>query len=358
MKTFVSTCFAAALVLLSSTSFATVWRVNNQTVPPLSANFTNINTAIGSALVQPGDTLYIEASANSYGGFNLTKRLTIIGTGYFLTENDTTQANPNRSLIGNVTFSNGSQGSVITGMQIDGCGGAVTFNTNDITVDRCYINHNPCNSGTVMNIASNLSGITVRRSFLYSSSTTTGTSRLVVNIGAGAFDILFENNIIKRGTKTGGVGRTAITMTETSFATFRNNVVMGDVVVFNSTYTNNIHISGNFVPNAFMVAVSNNLGNLTQYGTANGNQQNVNMTNVFTNGPSNENVDNHYRLAVGSPAIEAGISGVDCGAYGGTRPYVLSGMPAIPAIFDISYTNVVISTESGLEFNVKSKAHD
>lgn len=356
MKTIITISFAAALVLLTSTAFATVWRVNSQTVPPLSADFTGLQTAINSSLVLAGDTIYVEAAASSYGGISLSKQLTIIGTGYFLADNDTTQANPNRSLISNVTFNNGSQGSVITGMAIENCGTAVSFNTDDVTIDRCLL-INFC-SGSVVSISSNRSGTTVRRSFLYNTSTSTSTGTMVVNIGAGAFDILFENNIIKRGSKNSGDGRLAITMTETSFAAFRNNVINGRVVVFNSTYTNNIHISGQFEPNAFMVAVTNNIGNTTQYGTANGNQENVNMSSVFTYGPGNENVDNHYMLAVGSPAFEAGISGIDCGAFGGTRPYVLSGMPAIPAIFDISYTNVVVSTGSGLEFNVKSKAHD
>jgi len=92
---------------------ATVWRVNNN--PGVDADFNNLQTAINDAAVQPFDTLYVEGSNTSYGDIDIDKPLVLIGTGYFLNENDTTQANKNPSKISTVDFNSGSAGSVLKG---------------------------------------------------------------------------------------------------------------------------------------------------------------------------------------------------------------------------------------------------
>ena len=45
------------------------------------------------AAASAGDTIYIESSPVPYGPLDMYKRLVVIGTGYFLSENDSTQAN-------------------------------------------------------------------------------------------------------------------------------------------------------------------------------------------------------------------------------------------------------------------------
>ena len=69
---------------------ATKWRVNNSGIP---ADFTTASQMMNSASVLNGDTVYFEGSMNAYGSLTITKRLVIIGPGYFLGENDSTQAN-------------------------------------------------------------------------------------------------------------------------------------------------------------------------------------------------------------------------------------------------------------------------
>lgn len=44
--------------------------------------------------------------------------------------------------------------------------------------------------------------------------------------------------------------------------------------------------------------------------------------------------DRDFQLREGSPAIGAGTAGIDQGAFGGDRPYVLSGLPPVPAVID------------------------
>ena len=84
MKTKISSLLLATL-LISSISFAKVWRVNNN--PGASANFTTANDAMLSSSVLDGDTIYFEASNIDYStfqGVGIYKQLTLIGTGYFL----------------------------------------------------------------------------------------------------------------------------------------------------------------------------------------------------------------------------------------------------------------------------------
>jgi hypothetical protein len=92
--------------------------------------------------------------------------------------------------------------------------------------------------------------------------------------------------------------------------------------------------------------ISNNIGNSTQFGNANGNKQNVTMTSVFEGTGSS---DGAFRLKSGSPAIGAGYGStsanpVDCGIFGGNTPYKLSGLPAIPSIY--FYTNQPVGSNS------------
>ena len=54
------------------------------------------------------------------------------------------------------------------------------------------------------------------------------------------------------------------------------------------------------------------------------------MSTVFVGTGS---TDGQWKLIAGSTAIGAGVNGEDCGMFGGSNSYVLSGLPAIPAIY-------------------------
>jgi len=59
------------------------------------------------------------------------------------------------------------------------------------------------------------------------------------------------------------------------------------------------------------------------------------MTTVFV-GSTGQSTDGQWQLKEGSPAIGAGLSGEDCGMFGGNTPYHLSGLPNIPSIYKLS----------------------
>ena len=105
-------------------------RVNND--PAADGDYLTLQEANDNAAA--GDTIYVEGSINNYAdGAIIDKRLTIIGPGYFLSENDSTQANALYAKFdGGINFSTGSAGSVIAGIDCN-----ITISVDNITVKRC-----------------------------------------------------------------------------------------------------------------------------------------------------------------------------------------------------------------------------
>jgi hypothetical protein len=350
MKAITLTSVFLAFTLAAS---ATVWRVNNR--DDASAAFTTLQLAHNHASVLNGDTLYLEGSPTSYGNLTLTKRLHIIGAGFFLSENDSTRAYKENSLVGNVTFNNGSQNSVIEGVYFNATG--VTINVSDITIRRNRFNYN---TGGVyqafrfINIGAG-QNILIEGNYMYNfSSHVSSVHGCIYSAAANLTNLVIMNNYLYTATSAGS---NTIFLQGTVFADnviVKHNVIQGNVWVKEIQYYNNIQISGNFVSNSSYF--SNNIGSSTQYGTNNGNQQNVSMANVFVN--HTNNLDNGLILKVGSPALGAGLFSEDCGMFGGDNPYKMSGIPAIPAIWEVNITNSYGNDNSPINVTIKAKSNN
>ncbi len=78
------------------------------------------------------------------------------------------------------------------------------------------------------------------------------------------------------------------------------------------------------------------------------------MTTVFITGGS---TDGKYQLKEGSPAKGGGLNGVDCGVFGGSTPYVLSGIPPGPSIYEAS-APASAPKGAGLSVTLKIKSHN
>ncbi len=283
-------------------------------------------------------------SAASYGTVTFTKKFYIFGPGYFLSENPNTQANAASAFTdGVVTFNTGSAGSVVTGM---------TF-TNYMYI---YVNN-----------------IVLRRNAFVGPATTffidvnTGVTNLIfvgnyINyqqssatykalwIEASNSNCVIANNFIT----TTGATSYAIYVDPLSTVQISNNVINGKVEMTGGNFDNNILVNGTFTGTG--LTWFNNLGNSTQFGTANGNQQTVNMAAgaCFV---SSGTTDGKWQLAPASPAKAAGLAGIDCGMFGGTSPYVLSGIPSIPTIYYFS-SPVSGSSSQGLPVTIKAKSRN
>lgn len=316
--------------------FAAVYTVSNS--PNTDPDFSSLSAAHTAA--QPGDTLYVCASPTSYGDINITKKLTLIGPGYFLQENPQTQVGSLHAMINQITFGSGANESLVTGLQIN----KISVNSSDITIARNYIKCTEGSSYHIINIGWYYSNIVIMQNYFYYNYEYNNNEGLIKS-GAYNNGLLISNNILL------SYEGANLTIDSRSSATIENNVILGGTSTLNnSIFQNNIVISGAFV-NGSGNQIRHNLANLEQFGSENGNQSNIDMNTVFTYTGS---TDGKYSLLPTSPAVGAGLNGVDCGAYGGASPYVLSGMPAnIPSIYEVQAP----STGFVLPLGFKAAAH-
>lgn len=285
-----------------------------------------------------GDIIYVEPSTVDYGTLDCRKRLTIIGNGYYLSQNANNSFDTRISKTGNIVFNNGSANSVLTG--IDSSPQAVNINDVNVTITRCRT------GGTAFGVSSNLVGGlnsrgnngTITKCLLIGSvsgnnSTSVasqyGYNTLVSNciLGGGSVNTLtnsvISNNIYYRGNGSSFSSLVGCSVT--------NNILDARGYTTIQEFVNGV-ISGTSVGNT----ISNNIC-LGQAATPSGNG-NVNfgdetLTFLVANPwPTISAEDAKFQLAAGSPAIGIGTGGTNAGAFGGSNTYVLSGMPAYPII--------------------------
>lgn len=326
-------------ILVSSN--ATVWRVNN--TPGVNASFSTFSAAHNAAYVYSGDTIYLEPGAGTYGDVTITKKLIIIGNGYFCSENIETQSNISTSRFDKITLNNGSQGTIIEGCQFE----EMSINTSNIVIQRNFMS----NSGGGLYFNTNdIANIIIRDNYLFTGGTTSYSSYYSIKSTViGVNNVVISNNFIK--VLATGSDDYSLYLNSGFSGVIENNVIIGNTYVNNSSCRNNIQVSGTFTQTN--CTYTNNLGSSTQFGTSNGNQQNVIMANVFLGAGS---TDGQWQLKPGSPAIGAGVGGVDCGMFGGDFPYVLSGIPAIPAIYQLDLN--VDNVNQQIEVEMSTKSHN
>jgi len=343
MKT--HTTIITIIILLCATiaNSQTRWRVNN--TPGVSADFTSVQAAVDSA--NAGDIIYIENSGIPYdNSIIINKQLTLLGPGYFLASNDSTQANKSNTMLPNVTFDPESAGSVMMGIWI----------TNQLTVNasNVVISRNRVNNYLTLARTNEAGNIIVSQNYLntidngYNSNTNY------------YFTAVIMNNII--------VGR--VGLNEYGSIEFRNNLVHHDynhsgyptISIFNSTIKNNIIFRYPEIYSNYAISCDGSLNNTIEHNLCNqdsvltypNNIWEANIEDVIVNvgGPETK-----YYLKEGSPAIGYGEFGVNCGAFGGDAPYILSGLPPLPHIFQ---TTIPISgtSNNGLPVNVKIKSQN
>ena len=320
----------STMLVLSFTANATKWRVNNNS--GVDADFTTAQEAVDGA--EAGDTLYFEGSSSHYGNLTTTKKLTIIGPGYFLSDSENTICKDNilPAELGKVEFSvetssnlqgvevisKSSAGSVMKGMTTDyittfAASGIILVgnNANNINFVSKVINHNNSSSGRNV----------VKRNLVKGSvSFRNGTNQII------------QNNIIGGLVQGFSKGSAIIT----------NNVVNGSngIRVYNSIIENNICV-GVIKMNTGIVK-NNNLESL------------ANFSAVYVNTGTD---DAKYQLSDSSPAKGAGVYGKDLGAFGGVDPYVLSGMQTVPYLYNANIATQG-SQATGLKVELTFKGHE
>lgn len=349
----------AIMALATLTAGAKVWTVNKYHG---AADFTTLQAAINGA--SAGDTIYLEASATHYGAGTLAKKLVIMGTGYWLTENDTTQANKNVSRVTQLTFNAGSEGSVVSGLYIyfGDFGNTqhwklIAINTDSITISRNFIKGYSFSSSSYAGYAIHINGnrqeISIQQNWIEAIGHSNTVSCLYYS--GVPTNCVVQNNFI-RSYKSGSGNYFIINLVNNNplnDVRILNNVIWGSVTTYYTELTNNIMVSGSY-NNGLGDGAYHNICNSTQFPAGNGNQQNVVMDSVFVD--FDLYIDKGYFLKPNSPARNAGVNVGDCGVFSndiGTS-YLLSGIPPIPAIFEVNTQNY---GEETIPVNIKAKSN-
>jgi hypothetical protein len=342
-----SLCAFVTLCLCASVNAQTIRRVNN--TPGLNDPNVYATAQAAHDAAAPNDIISLEPSACSsytcYGALTVTKRINIVGPGYYRDKNPNNFFDLRYISLSNITFGNGSANSTMMGIQSDG---GLAINDANITITRCitgYIAFGKSgnfvggvesigNNATITNnIISSINGVSY-------SGTCSGNP---CTLYAGT-NCVIANNIITNQ------------ISYLSAAIINYNTMSGNFnTVIGSTVTNNIFearaqsISYQILPasNSGTTASNNICLGVNGLPTGGGNVNGANPNIVFT-GTSNPfstystNGDKDFQLAVGSPALTASAGGTQAGAFGnGANAYRLSGVPNTPIVTSF------ISTGSG-----------
>ena len=323
-----SLLFVLLTLAIQLASAQTIRRVNNTglTGPNIYADLTAAQTAASN-----GDIIQVDPSSAIYPAFNCTKQLTIVGPGYFLSENapPALQATSTAATISTITFSNGSSGTTVSGISSNT---TWYISTNNITVQRCYVQgYIYVGYGLVT------TGAVIRQNYLLGvQESSVSTNTLITN------NILFGQTSISSAGATGEFSNNSVISGGSAYLnafTVRNNY-------FSSTFSPTVNTSWNY--NFFASAT------LPTLGTQSNNTANVAAASIFLLAPGGQ-FDGWFKLkAAPNPALGGGQGGVDIGATGSATGYGyhFGGLPAIPAIYQLNQAvtgntlNVTVGTRS------------
>lgn len=293
----------------------------SQSVKRITADM-NLQTEITNA--SPGTTFLVEPG--SYGALSINKRVALIGSGYFQSSGGITGCT-------SITFMPGSDNSLVSGFSI---ASSIGIGSNGVIIQRNRIG-GIVYVGYAINSSYNVGGTIIKQNFIEQSIYLwRGSNNLATNT-------LIKNNIIlsfiryDSDANSGESINNTILSLNGCYQEYSSNWAMAfsnNIISSNCNYT---HINGRWLTNS---TFTNNLINTTEFNTNDASNVKINnFNNVFIGYPNNTagaTLDGRYQLLAGSPAKGIGIGAVDAGAFGGTEPYVLQGIPIGPNIIKVT----------------------
>lgn len=325
------------VVLLQFDGDAAVRRVGYWGPPVSGVDYATF--ALAQTASANGDTIYM--FRGNYGSITIAKQLTVIGTGYLLDSLLTGNAKGNSfqqtfktTSNSTVVFDAGSSNSKVYGMEGNiQIGVNASSNLSNIEIHRCYITSSIFLNGTTLNtkvyncffgISAAISNngtasstnlhiyncISLSVSDILSWSGNNLTGELVnstcggLNVNNASAMVVYNNIFINLNTTSGNSAN--------QNCIFNNNLIRG----LSSSYPSLVGSNNVFIPAATFDVTGN----------------------VMVGYPSQltYSADARFQLSASSLAIGIGLGGVNAGAFGGTLPYKLSGIPTIPTIYKIS----------------------
>ncbi|MDE5690201.1 hypothetical protein [Duncaniella sp.] len=286
-------------VMLSGPAFAATLRVNNAVGS--GAKYATVDAALTDA--QDGDVIIVDGSTDSYGDIEISKKITLQGPGYFLSENGISTEDVSTAKFKSITIK--CEGVKLTGITSD----VVTIYADKVVLTRNYLN--------VINLG---------RNFSYS-------------------DQPISNGVIHQNFITGWVMRdsysvscTFFQITNNIFARYSNVHIKGvdqSVIAYNTfaSYQPTLNTVTNSV-------IEYNIGNQVD---SNG----AGLTNTYQGNyllPYNTSLYSSKYTDRNIKDVDASLS-LTAGAFAGSDPYVFSGLGENPVVSDIEMPQSVVKGE-------------
>jgi hypothetical protein len=352
---------------------AKTWRVNNGSNyngttlwgsnfggNPAFPVFKQVDQAIAWGSVVDSDTIHVESSQFIYAAATLTKKVVLIGTGYFLADNQYTGNNLQDSKITRVNFNEGSEGSTVMGLNVvvntNIADGYIQIAADNITIKRCRIERSIYFHITG---GSGIQRVTVVQNY-FPDNYETNALYYTNSFFVPPVEVIFNNNICKKVL----VWQRSSSTPSWEIAQCKNNIFDGpdnlatpNLRFASSGFSNNILMPVNAIVDitATPAQIAYNIGTQTnQFGTSNNNIVVPDIASLFVGGNSK---DGFYQIKQGSQAYQNGSDGTDRGAFGGavaSSRYTLSGLAPVPVVYEVS-TSGVVSAENGLPVTVKAR---
>lgn len=344
--------FSVAVTLLSSLSFATIRRVGYPGTPLANVDYADLQAANDAA--SNNDTIQIYGSVT---GGTISKPLVILGFGYNFDANTGLQAigTDAPSYLNTITMGAGSNGSIISGVASGGfyigdVSGSHTPVSN-ITFQRCngsfiFYNHEsygPANDIKIISSVITGGGMQWNGVADYPVTNLQVYNCIIYNF------TLYKANSTATFVNCAGSPLSYVTsyLTLNDAGCLVKNCILAYAQVpinVNTIYENNFF--GEALP-AVPVPGSNNRWG--QDWTVIFNRLGINSDEPSYSGSTLFDED-YYILKTGSPAINGGFNianqPTNCGIFGGELAYVykVSGVPAIPAIYQLTAPNLNASS--------------
>lgn len=324
----------------------TTWVVSNS--PGFAATFYNLQEAINDNRVVPGDILLVQGSTANYGDIVITKRLTIMGPGYFLDKNPETQVSVLSAQVNTIIFKQGSEGSILQGMSVvgslprvenPGYGWCLGRNVNDFGSYGVELN-----ASKITLVSNQISGHLI----LHNSSFNQVRNCFLAGCSVNDSSI---NNSISNNIFTNTV--------QINNASFSNNLVLG--VWYGHHFFIKCKLQSNQILAAFSdtycagyrIAITDctTSNNLYSWAVAEGSED-YGSFDFSKEWLGQGSPDGTYKSKPGSLSAQKNI-----GPFVGPFPYKLSGIALHPNIFSVSMPQTVTSG-GGLKVEVKVRAND
>lgn len=311
------------------------------------AEYTSLQDAIEAAGSE--DLIYIHGSTSNYGDIVVNKKVTLIGPGYFLAANNGGINSLAPAIVTNLDLLEGSDNSVVMGLTLELVGESTSQ-------DRALIS-NTSNVVFIKNMVKGNVRIETSANIVFRNNYTLKYKTLAsfggeLEIREGSSNILVTNNCFSNSfTHSSNIN---ISMDGNTNAKIYNNIFTSTIECDNSIIKNNIFLNGRNIE-INNNSISSNLFSVPESDLIPNNSTTPNNSSICLGYPEQGfyTSDGRFALKPDSPAIGAGEGGVDCGVFAGDNSYILSGLPSIPIITELSAPS---SAKIGETINVRIKA--